>query len=66
MYKCNSCGKMFSSRKRPSVFNLLGFGPKCPKCGSKDTKSMDHIIKKIVYIWDLLAFIILLFIILAK
>ena len=46
MYKCNSCGKMFSSRKKPSVFNLLGFGPKCPKCGSKDTKSMDHIIKK--------------------
>lgn len=46
MYKCNSCEKFFSSKKRPSVLNLFGFGAKCPKCGSKDTKSMYHIIKK--------------------
>ncbi|CRF34130.1 unnamed protein product [Brachyspira suanatina] len=46
IYKCNSCGKIFYSRKRPSVIHLFGFSPKCPKCGSKDTKSMDHIIKK--------------------
>ena len=38
--------EFFSSKKRPSVLNLFGFGAKCPKCGSKDTKSIDYIIKK--------------------
>ena len=46
MYMCNSCCKIFSSRKRPSIISMLVFKPKCPKCGSNDTKSMDHIIKK--------------------
>lgn len=46
IYKCNSCSKIFYSRKKPSIFNLFVRGPKCPKCGSKDTKSIDHIIKK--------------------
>ncbi len=47
MYRCNSCNKIFSSRKKPYIIiNLFVFSPKCPKCGSKDTKSMDHIIKK--------------------
>ena len=49
MYMCNSCGKMFHKNKKPilgrtilSIFSK----PKCPKCGSRDTKSIDHIIKK--------------------
>lgn len=45
LYKCNSCSKIFSSRKRPLI-SMLVFKPKCPKCGSKDTESMEHIIKK--------------------
>lgn len=49
MYKCNSCGKIFTKSKKPIlggiIFSILSM-PKCPKCGSKDTKSIDHIIKK--------------------
>ena len=49
MYMCNSCGKIFSKSKKPilgnMIFSILS-KPKCPKCGSRDTKSIDNIIKK--------------------
>lgn len=49
MYRCNSCGKIFSKHSNPIIGNII-FSvlskEKCPKCGSKDTKSIDHIIKK--------------------
>ncbi|EKV57513.1 hypothetical protein A966_05181 [Brachyspira hampsonii 30446] len=49
MYRCNSCSKIFTKSKKPilgnTIFSILN-KPKCPKCGSKDTKSIDNIIKK--------------------
>ena len=49
VYMCNSCGKIFYKNKKTiiggMVFSLLS-KPKCPKCGSRYTKSIDHIIKK--------------------
>lgn len=49
MYRCNSCGSIFSKHSKPIIGGIIGSiltRPKCPKCGSKDTKSIDHIIKK--------------------
>lgn len=47
MYRCNSCGSIFSKHSKPIniIFSVLSKA-KCPKCGSKNTKSIDHIIKK--------------------
>lgn len=42
LYKCNDCGKTFDKSKK----NPFGFKPKCPKCGSRNTKSIDYMIRK--------------------
>ena len=50
IYKCNNCGKTFDkSKKTPlSDITLLNMfvKPKCPKCGSRNTKSIDYMISK--------------------
>ena len=49
-YKCNDCGKVFEKTEKIhivdiAILNMLA-NPKCPKCGSKNTKLMNYTIKE--------------------
>ena len=50
LYKCNDCGKIFEKTKKIplgaiTILDML-VKPKCPKCGSRNTKSIDYMIRK--------------------
>ena len=49
-YKCNDCGKTFDKSKKSPIgdIKLLNMivKPKCPKCGSRNRKSIDYMIRK--------------------
>ncbi len=50
LYKCNDCGKIFEKTKKSPICDIkllnIFIGPKCPKCGSRNTKSIDYMIRK--------------------
>ncbi|MEI0581198.1 zinc ribbon domain-containing protein [Brachyspira pilosicoli] len=49
-YKCNDCGKIFNKSKKSPIESITALNillkPKCPKCGSRNTKSIDYMIRK--------------------
>ena len=50
LYKCNDCGKVFEKTEKIHIGAITVLGmlvkPKCPKCGSRNTKSIDYMIRK--------------------
>ena len=47
-YKCNTCGKLFSSEYKQNILSKLFKKVKCPHCGSRDVKltNIDRLMKK--------------------
>ena len=46
LYKCNDCGKIFEKTHKINIVDIILSKHKCPKCGSRNTKSIGYMIRK--------------------